>query len=205
MKIRLTQNQNIFFTSDFHWFHNNVLKFDNRPFNDINHMHDTIISNWNNNVHNNDIVFYMGDLSFGSINNTIRLFKQLKGKIYFILGNHDKLKDIQKLPNIVNIADYIELSIEDSDAINSRPKNIQKICLSHYPIISWNGIRHGSIMLHGHCHQNLVDTEIGNVIYQYRIMDVGCNGHNYTPLSYDDIKDLLKNRKILGHNDNTLN
>ena len=35
------ENQNVFFTSDFHVGHANVIKHDNRPFKDINEMNDS--------------------------------------------------------------------------------------------------------------------------------------------------------------------
>lgn len=38
----------IYFTSDLHLFHKNVLKFDNRPFKSVEDMHLEIIKRWNN-------------------------------------------------------------------------------------------------------------------------------------------------------------
>ena len=84
------ETQNLFFTSDFHLSHANVIKFDNRPFSDLNEMHEAIIENWNNKVSKDDTVFYLGDLYFkGNVKYIKNLVHQLNGKIYFILGNHD--------------------------------------------------------------------------------------------------------------------
>ena len=66
IKIDLSQDEskNVFFTSDFHLFHKNVIKFDNRPFENVHEVHLMIEKRWNEVVTDNDIVIYLGDLSF---------------------------------------------------------------------------------------------------------------------------------------------
>ncbi|MEK6882675.1 MAG: hypothetical protein AABY22_23840, partial [Nanoarchaeota archaeon] len=66
LNIDLTQGKErkVFFTSDFHLFHVNVLKYDNRPFDNVHDMHVAIETRWNEVVGPNDIVIYLGDLSF---------------------------------------------------------------------------------------------------------------------------------------------
>ena len=51
----------VFFTSDTHFYHGNIIRFCNRPFKDVDMMNETIISNWNNTVGQDDIVFHLGD------------------------------------------------------------------------------------------------------------------------------------------------
>jgi calcineurin-like phosphoesterase family protein len=50
---------NTWFTSDWHFFHDNILKYEknNRPFNNIKMMHNKIIDNYNMMV-SNDFVMY---------------------------------------------------------------------------------------------------------------------------------------------------
>lgn len=102
LNIDLTQGKtekNVFFTSDFHLFHHNVLKFDNRPFTDIHEMHKVIESNWNDVVKPKDIVIYLGDLSFArreDKNFVEGMIWSLNGHIHYVMGNHDKLEDIKK-------------------------------------------------------------------------------------------------------------
>ena len=57
------ETQNIFFTSDFHVGHTNVIRFDGRPFKDVDEMNQSLIDNWNSVVGDEDVVFYLGDLS----------------------------------------------------------------------------------------------------------------------------------------------
>ena len=88
-------SQNVWFTSDYHFCHTNVIKYDGRPFKDVEEMNESLIENWNHYIDTNDIVFYLGDLSFDrSGKQTQEIVKRLNGKIHYILGNHDDEKDI---------------------------------------------------------------------------------------------------------------
>ena len=51
--ITLQKNQKLFFTSDPHFGHNNILRFCHRPFQDMKHMCQSLIDNWNSVVGNN--------------------------------------------------------------------------------------------------------------------------------------------------------
>lgn len=188
--------QNIFFTSDLHFGHSNVINFDNRPFDDVDTMNDTIIKNWNDKIPKDGIVFFMGDFSFKSLKQTQKIFEQLNGQIHWINGNHDRWKVISKIEGIKSIQNMLDLKVLDSDVVDTRFNGRQSITLCHYPILVWDKHHHGAWHLHGHCHQNLVDTEFGNKYYQRKVIDVGTNGHNYTPLSYKDIKDIMNNKTV---------
>ena len=47
----------IFYTSDLHFGHANAIKFDERPFTDVDDMADGMIHNWNSRVGKNDTVY----------------------------------------------------------------------------------------------------------------------------------------------------
>ena len=51
-----------YYISDLHFGHKNVLKFDNRPFDSVEEMNQTILDNWNNTIKNNDDVYLLGDI-----------------------------------------------------------------------------------------------------------------------------------------------
>ena len=68
-----------YFISDLHLGHKNVLKFDNRPFINIEEHDKTIIDNWNSKVNDKDDVYVLGDISWHNATKTIEIFKQLKG------------------------------------------------------------------------------------------------------------------------------
>jgi calcineurin-like phosphoesterase family protein len=170
-----------------------VIKYDERPFADVEEMNESLIENWNHYVDDEDVVFYLGDLSFDKNGKqTQELVNQLKGKIHYILGNHDKEKDIRKLNRFETVSDYVNLSVLDLD----NPRKWQDIMMMHYPILSWDKAHHGSWMIHGHCHQSISDTEFHKT---RRILDVGCNGWDYTPVHYSDIKEILNKRDFNSH------
>lgn len=189
LNIDLTQGKprNVFFTSDFHLFHTNVLRFDNRPFTDVYEMHDVITNNWNSIVKPNDVVIYLGDLSFSRANDNATveaLVKKLNGTVHFILGNHDKFEQIKKLDRFASIQDYLELKIRYGT------NEEMLFCCMHYPIYTWNKCHYGSIMLHGHCHMSLSGDEFHKT---HRIYDVGCNGYDYYPVPFNKFIELGKN------------
>ncbi len=190
LDIDLTQDKtqkNIYFTSDFHLFHHNVLKFDNRPFDDVHQMHKIIEENWNAIIKPEDIVIYLGDLSFARKSDKVfveGLINRLNGTIHFVMGNHDKLEDIKKFTKFKSIDDYLEVRIKHNHLGNV----IETLfCCMHYPIYSWNKKHHGSFMVHGHCHLNLSEGEFHK---NNRIIDVGCMGYDYKPISHTEIINL---------------
>ena len=59
-----SSKQKIFFTSDTHFWHVNIIKYCNRPFETIEEMNETIIEKWNSKISKDDIVFNLGDFAF---------------------------------------------------------------------------------------------------------------------------------------------
>ncbi len=189
MRLKL-EHQNIWFTSDYHFSHANVIKYDKRPFTSVEEMDEALIDGWNAKVKDTDIVFYLGDLSFDrDFGRTQAIAKQLKGKIHFILGNHDDERVIRKLGIFETVSDYINLSVKDLE----NPRKYQDIMMFHYPILSWDKVHHGSWHLHGHCHQNLIPHQ--TVYYEGKVLDMGCNGWDYEPTNYITIKQIMQTKK----------
>lgn len=88
----------IYFTSDWHLNHFNIIKYTNRPFKTLEEMNSTIIKNFNEKVKKDDLVFFVGDFIFrsgskrgeGELGKPDNFLVQLNCKnIVFIEGNHD--------------------------------------------------------------------------------------------------------------------
>ncbi|RTK92210.1 MAG: hypothetical protein EKK61_05750 [Rickettsiales bacterium] len=186
----------IYFTSDLHFFHKNILKFTKRPFENLEEMHESIIENWNSIITNSDTVYHLGDLHFEYSNSTIdeflKIMGRLNGKIFFIKGNHDREITFKLLKETYPKFDYI-----NSPYYELKVKNYckEKIVLCHYPITFWNGGDRGSIHLHGHTH-NCFNPEEG------RILDVGYDSlyekfGMLRPISLEEVIEYMETRTIV--------
>src|SRR5690606_13737518 len=113
---------------------------------------------------------------------------------YWIRGNHDY--SLAKKPEVAEhfewIRDYYMLRVHDKyEADNGDEQQFhQPIALMHFPILSWDGMHHGTWMLHGHCHGSLPDT--GG-----QRMDVGVDTNNLYPYSYEDVKKRMVLRTVV--------
>ena len=80
----------IYFISDTHFHHHNIIKYCNRPFKDVDEMNKVLIKNWNNTVTDFDTIFHLGDVALTSESEMKDMIPKLKGKKILIKGNHDK-------------------------------------------------------------------------------------------------------------------
>ena len=80
----------VFFISDLHFGHKDVIAFDHRPFKDVEEMDAEMIRKWNAKVSHDDHVFVIGDM-FGGVTTAHagEIVRSLNGKIHLIRGNHD--------------------------------------------------------------------------------------------------------------------
>lgn len=87
---------NLWFTSDTHFGHANILKFvtaDGKPvrpgFDSVDHMNEVMVARWNELVKPGDKVYHLGDVGFGNTDKLDVLLSRLNGRKRLILGNHD--------------------------------------------------------------------------------------------------------------------
>lgn len=152
-----------YYIADSHFFHGALnQRMDNRGFKSTEDMNSYMLEKWNNKVRKNDEVVILGDLSWGKAEETNELLEKLHGRLYLIIGNHDRfLKN--KNYNVDRfrwIKPYEELQ-----------DNKRKVVLCHYPIMCYNGQyrldKDGNpktYMLHGHVH----DTQDQRLLEQFQ-------------------------------------
>ena len=135
LHIQLEDNQKIWFTSDLHLGHRNVIRFCNRPWENEKEMGKALIENWNNTVGDNDIVFVLGDTFWFNDSMVIKkVLSKLKGKdIYILPGNHDDFDHYYRVddPRIHLCCDIVVVWITEEN----QPK--REVWLSHYPMMTW--------------------------------------------------------------------
>ena len=169
----------IWFTSDTHFGHENVLGFCDRPWDAIQAMNDQLIDNINRLVAPDDTLYHLGDYSFKMTSaDAADLRKRINCKdIHLIPGNHDK--------DWTQPAVSWAFKVEKPICVLKVEK--MKLVLSHYPIADWQGMAHGSIHLHGHIHTDgMKYNELNRMQGLYRY-DVGVDANSYQPVSLEEI------------------
>jgi len=221
MKLTLEKHQQVFFTSDTHFHHSNICsgatrwKEDRgyRPFDSLEEMDKAIVDSINSVVGPDDILFHLGDWSFGGIEQIYELKSQLQcRKIHFFLGNHDhhiennrgtpqlsttnQTFTLQGLFSSINKLENVQIKIprgKDDKGQRLKHKRLNFV-LSHFPIASWDRMKDGVMHLHGHIH-----TPHSDKVGPGRMMDVGMDGHpEFRPYSLDEVLELLKDQPIKG-------
>lgn len=175
---------NIWFTSDTHYGHANVIKYSKRPFANLEEMTEGLIENFNSRVKPGDEVYHLGDfaLSLG-VPEVEAIVRRLNGNIHLLIGNHDeKNKSVLRANGFAEKLHYKTIKHDG-----------QKMILCHYPFMTWNGSHHGTWDLHGHCHGSLkprpcVFCKKVNEKRTARRLDMGVDCWNYFPVSFDEIK-----------------
>jgi len=83
----------VFFTSDLHFGHNNIIAYCNRLFSSVGEMDNTLIADWNSVVASGDDIYVLGDFTMKPAQDARRCLSTLNGRKYFIRGNLDKFLD----------------------------------------------------------------------------------------------------------------
>jgi len=155
----------IFFTSDQHFNHANIIKYCNRPYASTEEMNEALVENYNNIIGPTDTVYHLGDLTWGAFD-----LDRLNGNKTLIIGNHDKVSQVGQY--FSECYHYLELN-------KVIPKG-RALVLMHFPIESWNGKFHKSIHLHGHTHGTMDNTGLLR-------FDVGVDSWDMKPVSLTEI------------------
>jgi len=164
----------IFYTSDLHLGHANIIKLCKRPFTDIDEMNFALISNWNKRVTNGDTVYICGDLMFRSATEPDLFLRQLRGKKHLVVGNHDS-----SWMKKASLAKYFE-SVEKLKTF-SNGKN--KISLCHYPMMSFEG----KFLVHGHIHNNKNDTYWSLLRNMDNALNASVEINDYMPVTFEEL------------------
>lgn len=207
-----SKEQKIWFTSDTHYWHKNITlgvsvwkdkETNCRDFETTEEMSSHIVDQINKYVGQDDILFHLGDWSFGGINNIWNFRNRIICKnIHLILGNHDHhIANRKLLPNCYSSEYYYtmdDLRIEErlyADEIFMSVQQYLEIdidgiltVLMHYPIQEWNDRFKRSYHLFGHVH--------GRIPHGNGRIDVGMDNAfkvlgEYRPFAWADIKRIL--------------
>lgn len=190
-----------YYISDLHFYHGNLnTSMDHRGFSSVEDMHQYMISQWNSRVRKQDEVVVLGDFSIGKAQETEEILKQLNGRKFLIVGNHDRFLSDKSFDR--SLFGWIEHYKELND-------NKRKIILSHYPVFCYNGQNRvdqdgnpRAYMLYGHVHNTYDEVLVNDYIQDTRsrarrsehgAQPIPCNMINcfcmfsdYVPLTLDE-------------------
>ena len=160
---------NIFFCSDHHFGHSNILTFKDannnklRPYSSLLEMHVHIIEQHNLVVKPDDKVYFLGDVLFNKKYEFI--LSLLNGSKRLVRGNHD----------VLNTNFYLKYFKE---IYGSRYLPEYKIILTHFPVHE-STLKPDWINVHGHTHITPINHP------QYKC--VCLEQINYTPISLESL------------------
>lgn len=208
----IPESKKVFFISDLHFYHTNIIKYCNRPYSDVDEMNADIIKRWNSVIHKGDVVWNLGDFAFVKKHEKDKikeLVSKLNGKQYLILGNHDRR--ISR-----NLRFWYDLGFEK---VYDKPVLFQdQYILSHEPLESKHHLDLTGTQLkniHGHIHNSNQDYydmkdedkpnwNSPNHKELRTIPDISKNSFNvslevinYTPIRFEQIVDAMNKDPII--------
>jgi len=153
-----------YFTSDEHYGHNNIIKYCDRPFNNIQEMNKELIERSNSIVNENDILIHAGDFTLGNKEEAYGYISKLKGRHIFLRGSHDYWNK--------GLSYIWEGKIEGIYVV---------VC--HYNMRTWPRSHYNSYQLYGHSHGRIEDNG--------KQWDIGVDNNNFYPISFESIKKIM--------------
>ena len=174
--------ENIWFTADTHFCHENIVRFSARPFKDAAEMNEELIRRWNETVPEDGIVFHLGDFCLGNNSQWNDIMYRLNGKIYLILGNHD----------FRNIKESFMYRFEMVTQQMTIRVGGQSIILNHNPFLCYGGSYRDTWQLFGHVHSGPL-SKTGLDLPRLKMLfplqyDVGVDNNDFRPVSFAEVK-----------------
>lgn len=153
---------NVYFIADTHIGHQNILFHQPNRIKDLNlkgaddveGMNEYIYKMWDDTVKRGDHVYLLGDVFLGGRVGAWKCIQRLKKKganIHLIVGNHDR--NIPKFNNQFASIDYIKTVTFKKTVFPFLDEDF-RVCLCHYPMVSWPDKCRGAALIYGHVHSN---------------------------------------------------
>jgi calcineurin-like phosphoesterase family protein len=183
----------VWFTSDLHLGHANIIKYSGRRFADVATMNRALVDGWNDAVAPTDDVWVLGDFALGRIEATLPLAQQLQGRKFLLCGNHDRCWSGHGARAREWVSRYQEAGFEvHQDQLELEVKGVQ-VLACHFPYegdshghdryIEARPVDRGQWLVHGHVHERWRQ--------RGRMINVGVDAWDYRPVSADTLARLM--------------
>ena len=174
--------EEVWFTSDTHFGHENIIRYCNRPFRNAEEMNAELIRRWRETVPEDGIVFHLGDFAHGNARLWNDILSALTGRKYLILGNHD-MKALRQ--------GYMGRFEHFTQQMTIRVGG-QAIVLNHNPFLCYGGSYRDVWQLFGHVHSGLashtgLDHPRLKMLFPLQY-DVGVDNNDFRPISFAEVK-----------------
>lgn len=152
----------VWFTSDLHFGHANIIGYCARPFSSVEEMDAALVANWNSVVRADDEVWHLGDFATRSAESAATYRRRLNGAIHLIWGNHDS-DQVRRSSLWASSQPYAEITVDST-----------RLVLCHYAMRVWHRSHRGALHLYGHSHGMLpgdrqsVDVGVDYPAWRYR-------------------------------------
>lgn len=178
----------VWFTSDHHFGHANIIKYCNRPYNSVAEMNALMQVAWNSVVQPNDTVYYLGDFAMQP-NMVTEILPNLNGTKILIAGNHDKCHSgVSRWVEHYKAAGFTSIQKHMDMEIGS-----ENVLLHHFPyrhdadpVQKHHGSRtvdHGRWLIHGHVHNRWKVSK--------KQINVSVEPWNFEPVNLETIATLI--------------
>lgn len=183
----------LWLTSDLHFGHENIIRYCDRPFADVDEMDDELVRRWNERVAPDDVVWVLGDVALGPIHASLRKVAALAGEKHLVAGNHDRCwpgnRKHERWIEEYRDAGFVE--IVTTAEIDLGDGLVLPAC--HFPyrgdshdddrFVPYRPVDDGGWLLHGHVHERWKVDD--------RQINVGCDVWDYAPVAAAALRALV--------------
>lgn len=191
----------IYFTSDLHFWHQNVIRYCNRPYKTVEEMNEDMVNKWNSIVKPEDDVYVLGDFSLAFRPVEIYSFR-LNGNKYLVPGNHDMNHSYHKRSRKLENREKWHQKYKDygwnilPEQTTLEVPGLATFNLCHHPYAApsneayddkyakWRPIDDGRILLCGHIHEKWKTNKSSKGTL---MINVGVDVWDFKPVSLDQI------------------
>lgn len=171
----------VYYLSDLHFGHTNIIKHCNRPFSSVEEMDETLIANWNARVGEEDTVWLIGDVVWDK-RRVKDYLQRLRGHKILIWGNHDE-GWVKKTENKAYFDEIYPLHIM---SLEGHP-----VTLCHYPLLEWKSGRKREsekigYLIYGHIHNN-VEPMYRLLFESENALNAGADVNNFVPVTFEEL------------------
>ena len=173
----LEEYQKLWVWSDHHFGHKNIIRFSDRPFNDLDEMREHMVANHNDYVKPDDVCIFVGDFAFLPDEKANEILHRMQGYKILVIGNHDWNKKKVK-----------KLHFDETHLIKHIWKDGMDFVFTHYPM-GTDVLIEPFFNVHGHEHVAHTYTDT----LQHFNVNVEFTG--FRPKLFQDIVDQAEMRK----------